>query len=200
MIIRPYNRNDDSDLPGAKPGEELRMNREQAERLLAALIFDDLDETSKAELVAYLRTDDELRDRLADLRMAVKLADDAVNEGPDPVLNERRMKQLQRLAKTDKAKVWVFPTTRFIAVAAVLMLAFLLVGTFMPRMAGRSRMTSSRLASKQTLDDGAAHYMGPFQAQNRPAARSSAGRSVPPMAAGAPAAPRPDTRPGAGAS
>ena len=194
MIIRPYKRNDDSDLSGAKPGKGLRMNREQAEKLLAALIFDDLDETSKAELAAYLQTDDELRDRLADLRMAVKLADDAVNEGPDPVLGERRLKQLKRLAKADKARVRVFPTTRFIAVAAVLMLAFLLVGTFMPRMAGTSRMASSRLISQEASDDGVAHYMGPSQAQSRAAARSAAGRSAPPMAAPAPAAPRPATR------
>ena len=41
------------------------MNHEQAEKLLAALIFDDLDETSKAALTAYLQTDDELRYRLA---------------------------------------------------------------------------------------------------------------------------------------
>lgn len=49
------------------------MNREQAEKLLAALIFEDLDESSEAELLAYLQTDDELRERLADVRMAVKL-------------------------------------------------------------------------------------------------------------------------------
>ena len=33
------------------------MNRKQAEKLLAALVFDDLDESSKAELLAYLQTD-----------------------------------------------------------------------------------------------------------------------------------------------
>ena len=36
------------------------MNREQAEKLLAVLIFDDLDDASKAELMAYLQTDDEV--------------------------------------------------------------------------------------------------------------------------------------------
>jgi len=105
------------------------MNREQAEKLLAALIFDDLDETSKAELVAYLQTDDELRDRLADLRMAVKLTDDAVNEGPDPVLGERRLKHLQRLAKAEKARVRAFPMGP-LAVAAVIMFALVVLAPF----------------------------------------------------------------------
>ncbi len=113
------------------------MNREQAEKLLAALIFDDLDETSKAELTAYLQTDDELRYRLADLRMAVKLADDAVNEGPDPVLDEQRLKQLKRLAKADKAKVRVFRHPRFMAAAAVITFALVLIGVLMPSLSPR---------------------------------------------------------------
>jgi Ca-activated chloride channel family protein len=108
------------------------MNREQAEKLLAALIFDDLDETSKAELMAYLQTDDELRDRLADLRMAVKLADDAVNEGPDPVLHERRLNQLRRLAKAGKTQTRVFSIRRVLAVAAVLIFSLALLTLLVP--------------------------------------------------------------------
>ncbi len=135
------------------------MNREQAEKLLAALIFDDLDETSKAELVAYLQTDDELRDRLADLRMAVKLADDAVNEGPDPVLGERRLKQLQRLAKTDKAKVRALPNGALLAVAAVLMFALVLVGTFVPSL-GRRGVTSARSKQSHGLPHGVKPWFG----------------------------------------
>ncbi len=106
------------------------MNREQAEKLLAALIFNELDEASKAELTAYLQTDAELRYRLADLRMVVKLTDDAVNEGPDPVLGERRLKQLKRLARTDKVRVRVF-RVRVLAAAAVFIFA-VAAGTFMP--------------------------------------------------------------------
>ncbi len=110
------------------------MNREQAEKLLAALIFDDLDEASRAELLAYLQTDDELRDRLADLRMAVKLTCDAVNEGPDPVLGARRLEQLKRLAKTDRRGARVFTIRRLLAAAAVLvfglvLMAMLMIGT-----------------------------------------------------------------------
>jgi Ca-activated chloride channel family protein len=107
------------------------MNREQAEKLLAALIFDDLDEPSKAELLAYLQTDDELRDRLADLRMAVKLTCDAVNEGPDPVLDEHRLEQLKRLAKTNRKGVRIFTMRRLLAAAAVLVFGLVLMGMLM---------------------------------------------------------------------
>ncbi len=162
MIIRPYKGNDDSDLSGAKPGKELCMNREQAEGLLAALIFDDLDETSKAELVAYLQTDDELRDRLADLRMTVKLADDAVNEGPAPVLSQQRLKQLKRLARADKTQTKVFSIRRVLAVAAVLVFAFVLVSLLMPSL-GRRRYS----------------YWAPLVASDVPHSYSSASASRP---------------------
>ncbi len=107
------------------------MNREQAEKLLAALIFDDLDDASKAELQAYLQTDDELRERLADMRMAVKLTCDAVKDGPDPVLSEHRLAQLKQLAKADKAEGRVFTMRRFLAAAAVLMFGLVFAGLFM---------------------------------------------------------------------
>ena len=104
------------------------MNRERAEKLLAALIFDDLDEASKAELQAYLQTDDDLRDRLADMRMAAKLACDAVKDGPDPVLSEHRLAQLKQLAKTGRTRGRVFTMRRFMAVAAVLAFGLVLRG------------------------------------------------------------------------
>jgi Ca-activated chloride channel family protein len=108
------------------------MNREQAEKLLAALIFDDLDDASKAELQAYLQTDDELRDRLADMRMAAKLACDAVKEDPDPVLSEDRLKQLKQLAKPAGTKGRIFTMRRFLAAAAVLVFGSVLIGLLVP--------------------------------------------------------------------
>ena len=95
------------------------MNRKQADKLLAALIFDDLDEASKAELLAYLQSDDELRERLADVRMAVKIASDAVQHGPDPVLGKQRLKRLARLAKRHKVRPRVFTIRPLVGVAAV---------------------------------------------------------------------------------
>jgi len=124
------------------------MNREQAEKLLAAMIFDDLDEPSKAELLAYLQTDDELRDRLADLRMAVKLTCDAVNEGPDPVLGEHRLKQLKRLAKSDRKGVRVLIMRRLLATAAVLAFGLVLMGLFIPHL-GKVRFDKARVAASR---------------------------------------------------
>lgn len=119
------------------------MNREQAEKLLAVLIFDDLDDASKAELMAYLQTDDELRDRLADMRMAVKLTCDAVKEGPEPVLSEHRLGQLKQLAKANKAGARVFTIPRFLAAAAVLMFGLVFVGLLTPSLSRRGGTFSS---------------------------------------------------------
>lgn len=95
------------------------MQRKEAEKLLAALIFDDLDEASKTELLNYLQTDNELRERLADMRMAAKVASDTVHHGPDPVLGKRRLKHLAKLAKRQSS--WrTFLTTPRLAVAAAI--------------------------------------------------------------------------------
>jgi len=96
------------------------MDREKAEKLLAALIFDDLDETSKAEALAYLQQDDELRERLADMRMAFKVTSDAVQNGPAPILNQQRRKRLARLAKQGQGRSRIVVLRRVGAVAALL--------------------------------------------------------------------------------
>jgi hypothetical protein len=125
--------------------QEPDMNREQAEKLLAAMIFDDLDEPSKAELLAYLQTDDELRDRLTDLRMTVKLTSDAVNDGPEPVLSGRRLKQLKRLAKTHKIAARIFTMRRLMSVAAVMAFGVVLVGLLTPAL-NKSNNQSRKVA------------------------------------------------------
>jgi len=101
------------------------MNREKAEKLLAALIFDDLDEASKADLLTYLQTDDELRERLTDMRMAVKVASDSLQQGPEPVLSKRRLKHLAKLAARQKARPRIFTLPRLVAAAAVLVAVLL---------------------------------------------------------------------------
>jgi Ca-activated chloride channel family protein len=96
------------------------MRRQEAEKLLAAFIFGDLDDVSKADLAACLRTDDELRDRLADMRMAAKVASDALLDGPEPVLNERRLKRLARLAVQRKRRPGMITVRRSAMAAAIL--------------------------------------------------------------------------------
>ncbi|MGB2808166.1 MAG: hypothetical protein WBC22_10520, partial [Sedimentisphaerales bacterium] len=110
------------------------MQRKEAEKLLAALIFDDLDEASKTELLTYLQTDNELRERLADMRMAVKVASDTVQHGPDPVLGRRRLKRLARLARGHHTWTTMFTAPRLAAAAAIFIIASvglaLLLNTF----------------------------------------------------------------------
>ncbi|MHC4676850.1 MAG: anti-sigma factor family protein, partial [Planctomycetota bacterium] len=101
------------------------MQRKEAEKLLAALIFDDLDETSKTELLNYLQTDNELRERLADMRMAVKVASDTVQHGPDPVLGKRRLKRLARLARHQRSWPTFFTVPRLAAAAAIFIVSAL---------------------------------------------------------------------------
>ena len=98
------------------------MRRSEAEKLLAALIFGDLDESSRADLTAYLEGDDELRERLADMRMAMKVASDTLGHGPDPVLSEGRMKRLEKLSRRRENRRVVF-TVRRMAVAAGILVA-----------------------------------------------------------------------------
>lgn len=131
------------------------MNREQAEKLLAALIFDDLDETSKADLLAYLQTDDELRERLADMRMAAKVASDTLQRGPDPVLGKRRLKSLARLAGRRSPGPTIFTARNLAAAAAVLAVVALPVLFILPGL-NRVRSYPGRMGS---ASKGTSEYM-----------------------------------------
>ncbi|HPD46202.1 MAG TPA: von Willebrand factor type A domain-containing protein [Anaerohalosphaeraceae bacterium] len=113
------------------------MHREEAEKLLAAFVFGDLDEGSRAEMAAYLQTDDELRERAADMRMAAKVASDALLEGPEPVLDARRLKHLAKLAAQRKRRPVITVRRSALAAGIVLLvglpLCFLCLSTFSGR-------------------------------------------------------------------
>ena len=108
------------------------MQRKEAEKLLAALIFDDLDEASKTELLNYLQTDNELRERLADMRMAVKVASDTVQHGPDPVLGKRRLKHLAKLARHQRNWRTFLTTPRLAAAAAIFIIGIVGLAVLLP--------------------------------------------------------------------
>ncbi|MHC4633195.1 MAG: anti-sigma factor family protein, partial [Planctomycetota bacterium] len=108
------------------------MQRKEAEKLLAALIFDDLDEASKTELLTYLQTDNELRERLADMRMAVKVASDTVQHGPDPVLGKRRLKRLARLARHQRSWPKFFTVPRLATAAAIFIIGIVGLAVLLP--------------------------------------------------------------------
>jgi Ca-activated chloride channel family protein len=119
------------------------MNHKEAEKLLSALIFGDLDEASRNELTAYLRTDDELREQLADMRMAVKVTSDALQHGPDPVLSKKRLKRLARLAKSTSRRPVIFSVRSMAAAAAILIVITLSIFIFMPSL-HKAQMLSLR--------------------------------------------------------
>jgi Ca-activated chloride channel family protein len=108
------------------------MQRKEAEKLLAALIFDDLDEASKTELLNYLQTDNELRERLADMRMAAKVASDTVQHGPDPVLGKRRLKHLARLARHQRSWTTFLTAPRLAAAAAIFIIGIVGLAMLQP--------------------------------------------------------------------
>lgn len=130
------------------------MKRQEAERLLAALIFDDLDEGSKAELLGYLQTDDELRERLADMRMAVKVASDTLNHGSEPVLSDQRLKHLAKLAKRHHVRPRIVTFRRFAVAAAVLLVAAALLLPSLHSARMQSRVTSAVVAERLGRLDG----------------------------------------------
>ena len=66
------------------------MNREQSEKLLAAYLMDELDASTRAEMDAAIAADANLRDRLADMRMALKLVHQGLEEEVKPSLSEAR--------------------------------------------------------------------------------------------------------------
>lgn len=119
---------------------------------MAALVFDDLDESSKAELLSYLQTDNDLRDRLADMRMAVKLTCDAVNEGPDPILAEHRLKKLRQLAGVRRSGMRISIRRSILAVAAVLVVGVVLIGLLIPSL-NKARHLEYRASSTSVRGD-----------------------------------------------
>jgi len=134
------------------------MNRKKAEKLLAALIFDELDERSRAELAAYLETDDELRERLVDMRMAAKVVSDALHHGPEPALSKRRLERLAKLAARGKTRP-ALPIPARLAAAAAIVIGVALLGLIMPAL-----NTTRRVAPPMRLLSGEDHQASNFYA------------------------------------
>ncbi len=113
------------------------MNREQAETLLAKLLFDELDDATRDELSAYLETDPELREQLGDMRLTVNLLREAVAD-ESPTLSDDKHKALlkqvaasPRKRRRDKREV-VYRIRPLLAAAAVLMIGVGLAALVLP--------------------------------------------------------------------
>jgi len=123
------------------------MNREQAEKLLTALVFDDLDEASKTNLLSYLEGDEELRERVTDMRMAAKVASDTLRHGPEPVLGKERLKRLASLAERRGAGARIFTMRRLAAAAAAVVAAVVLPAAILLPSLNKARSYSVRVDS-----------------------------------------------------
>jgi len=80
------------------------MNREQSEKLLAAYLLEELDAETRAEMDAAIAADADLRDRLADMRMALKLVHQGLEEEVKPGLSEARRAALLSAAAQPHGK------------------------------------------------------------------------------------------------
>jgi len=156
------------------------MKRKEAEKLLAALIFDDLDEASKTKLLTYLQSDDELRERLADMRMAVKMTSDTVRHGPEPVLDKRRLKRLTKLARHHRSQTTIFTVPRLTAAAAIFIIASvglaLLLNT-MPAMNSSKEVAFAHVSNERDFaSEQVIHAGTPSDSEGKKFAETSLGR------------------------
>ena len=124
------------------------MNREQAESLLAQLLFDDLEEPARSQLLEYLKTDPELNEQLGDMRLTAKVLRDAMQAEAQPKLDEQHKADLQKQIENDRNRTKIkailthHVANRWVAYAAMIVISALLVGVFLPALGVARRPTS----------------------------------------------------------
>jgi hypothetical protein len=109
----------------------------------------------------------ELRERLADMRMAVKVASDTVQQGPDPVLGKRRLKRLARLARGHHTWTTIFTVPRLAAAAAIFIISALALISIQPMYKVDKARVASTEARKRVSDYSLSHYGFPTDAPSR---------------------------------
>ena len=138
------------------------MNREQAETLLAVLVADELDEPCRGELLAYLKTDSALAERVGDMRLAARLLRQGLEQASadaPAALDEAQRAELLVLAEREPisanaarpavSAVSAGPSVRYSfriagAAAACVALGVGLLGVALPEM-GVARRTARRM-------------------------------------------------------
>ncbi len=129
------------------------MNREQAEMLLARLVFDELDEPTKRELLAYLEQDAELNERLGDMRLTARLLHEGfAAEQPPKLEDKRRAKILRKLDGTKPQRgPWSINTRSIIRIAACVGLVGLIVIPLLLPSLGAARRSARQMQSNSQL-------------------------------------------------
>ncbi len=152
------------------------MNREQAESLLAQLLFDDLEEPARSQLLEYLKTDPELNEQLGDMRLTAKVLRDAMQAEAQPKLDEQHKADLQKQIENDRnrTKIKAILThhvgNRWVAYAAMIVISALLVGVFLPALGVARRPTSrgTSASGDYALSEYTAEPHEPMQAFSMP--------------------------------
>jgi Ca-activated chloride channel homolog len=132
------------------------MNREQAESLLAQLVFDDLEDPVRLELLAYLKTDAELSERLGDMRLTAKLLHDAVEAGDAPKLDEQHKAELHKKIEIDKRRGRLMGVlrkpvgSRLTAYSALAAACILIVALLLPSLGAARRSSLQSAATSRT--------------------------------------------------
>ncbi len=143
------------------------MTCEQAEMLLAQLVYDEFDDESvKGDLLAHLEQCPACSEKLADMRMTAKLLGEAVMTGAEPRLGAQRratllaelMREDQPLAARREVLSWLSadrPRVTAAAAAIVLLISGLMVMLLMPALGG------ARHAARR-MNDGTAPEQPPY--------------------------------------
>lgn len=142
------------------------MNREQAESLLAQLVFDDLEEPVRSQLLEYLKGDAELSEQLGDMRLTAKLLRDAVKKEESPTLDAQSRAGLWRRVEQEPkpkdvlARIGRYVPTRPVEVAACVAICAMIIGILLPALGSARRSAKSALAlsNARQLSVGAFSY------------------------------------------
>ncbi len=145
------------------------MNCEQAETLLAAYVFGEVQPPALDELAEHLKQCGTCSAKVRDIKAAVGLLEEALVAAEQPTLTEKHRAKLDRL-KWPKSRDWSWlrrkhrifprlphlprPTVRFgkyfLPAAACLLVAVVLAAMFMPAL-GRARQEACKAKSKTNL-------------------------------------------------
>jgi Ca-activated chloride channel family protein len=147
------------------------MNREQAESLLAQMVFDELEEPVRSQLLEYLKGDAELSEQLGDMRLTAKLLRDAIEAEDAPKLDDESKAALRmRIEKEPKRKeiiavIGPYLASRAVAIVASVAICALLVGIFLPALGSARR--SARQMKSTTQARGIGQGMAMYAQQNK---------------------------------
>lgn len=172
------------------------MNREQAETLLAALVADELDEPYRGELLAYLKTDPALAERLGDMRLAAGLVREGLEQASADVptaLDDAHRAALMQLVEREPITAEVaevvedasrsglgplFSLRIAGAVAACMALGVGLLGMMLPEL-GDARRTARRMQNSDSPSVDYAYVYPPDAAEESSEVRRSAPTELP---------------------